>query len=61
MVPSLPQLFRSLNIRIILVDAITWTNEDQISTTSDSGVYLNRFVDYKPQITSQHDAAVLIT
>jgi hypothetical protein len=59
--PSLPQLFRSLGVRIILVDAITWTNGDQITISSDPEIYLDRFVEYKPQITSQHDAAMLIT
>ena len=55
------QLYQDLNIRVVLVDVTTWTNGDQINVVSDAGALLDNFERYKPQITAQHDSAMLIT
>ena len=55
------QLFRVLNVRIALVDVITWNAGNQISVVSNPLTLLNNFRTYKPQITTQHDAAMLLT
>ena len=55
------QLYQDLNIRVVLVDVTTWTNGDQINVVSDADTLLNNFESYKPQITAQHDSAMLIT
>ncbi|CAI8048180.1 Disintegrin and metalloproteinase domain-containing protein 8, partial [Geodia barretti] len=54
-------LFRVLNVRIALVDVITWNAGNQISVVSNPETLLNNFRTYKPQITTQHDAAMLLT
>ena len=46
---------------MVLVDVTTWTNGDQINVVSDADTLLNNFESYKPQITAQHDSAMLIT
>lgn len=55
------QLYQDLNIRVVLVDVTTWTNGDQIDVVSDADTLLDNFERYKPQITAQHDSAMLIT
>lgn len=55
------QLYQDLNIRVVLVDVTTWTNGDQINVVSDPNALLGNFESYKPQITAQHDSAMLIT
>jgi hypothetical protein len=54
-------LFRVLNVRIALVDVITWNTGNQISVVSNPDTLLNNFRAYKPQIATQHDAAMLLT
>ena len=55
------QVYRVLNVRVVLVDAITWTNGDRITVVSDSSVLLRNFQAYRPQITATHDSTMLIT
>ena len=55
------QLFRVLNIRVALIESITWSNGDQISITTDPELLLERFRDYRPQIRTAHDSAMLLT
>ena len=59
--PCRLQLFRVLNVRIALVDVITWNTGNEISVVSNPVTLLNNFMTYKPQITTQHDAAMLLT
>ena len=55
------QLYRVLNIRVVLVEAITWTSGDQITVVSHPRTLLDNFEDYHPQIQSIHDSAMLLT
>ena len=55
------QLFRGLNIRVVLKESITWTNGDQITVTGDAGTLLTNFRGYQPRITTDHDSAMLLT
>ena len=55
------QLFRVLNIRVALIESITWSNGDQITVTADPETLLDRFRDYRPQIRTAHDSAMLLT
>ena len=55
------QLYRVLNVRVVLVNAITWTNGDRISVVTDSSALLDNFQAYSPQITVPHDSAMLLT
>ena len=55
------QLFRALNVRIALVDVITWTQGDQITVVSDAETLLNNFRGYVSQVSTAHDALMLIT
>ena len=55
------QLYRVLNVRVVLVDVTTWTNGDQITVVSNPNTLLDNFELYKPQITAPHDSAMLIT
>ena len=55
------QLYQDLNIRVVLVNVVTWTNGDQISVDADSITLLENFREYKSQITVEHDSAMLIT
>lgn len=61
MYAPIAQLYRVLNIRVVLVDVTTWTNGDQITVVSNPDTLLDNFERYKPQITSEHDSAMLIT
>jgi len=55
------QLFRVLDIRIAVVHVITWTQGNQINVVSDSNTLLDNFRDYVPQVTTPHDALMLLT
>ena len=55
------QLFRVLNIRVALIESITWSNGDQITVVPDPETLLNNFRDYRPQITTAHDSTMLLT
>ena len=57
------QLYNSpLNIRIVLTEAITWTNGDRITISSDPETLLNTFRDnQRSVISSLYDSAMLIT
>ena len=55
------QLYQDLNIRVVLVNVITWTNGDQISVDTNSVTLLENFRDYKSQIAVENDSAMLIT
>ena len=48
-------------IRVVLVESIVWNNRDQIIVTSDPGALLDSFKQYRPQISTQHDSAMLLT
>ena len=55
------QLFRVLDIRIALVEVITWTKVDQITIVPDPRGPLNNFQGYISQVSTQHDALMLLT
>ena len=55
------QLFRVLNIRVALIESVTWSNGDRIAVVTDSEALLNSFRTYRPQITTTHDSAMLLT
>jgi len=55
------QLFRVLNISVALIESITWSNGDQITVVTDPQTLLNSFRDYRPQIRTAHDSAMLLT
>jgi len=55
------QLFQVLNIRVVLIESITWSNVDQILVVANPTTLLNRFRDYRPQIGRDHDSAMLLT
>ena len=48
-------------IRVVLVESIVWNNRDRITVTSDPGALLDSFKQYRPQISTQHDSAMLLT
>ena len=55
------QLYRVLNIRIVLVDVTTWSNGDQITVVSDPETLLEKFQTYVIQNTAPRDSAMLLT
>ena len=55
------QLFRVLDVRIALVEVITWTKADQINIVPGPIDLLNNFQGYKRQLSTQHDALMLLT
>ena len=55
------QVYRVLNIRVVLVDVITWTNGDQINVVSNANTLLDNFQDYIRTITTNRDSAMLMT
>jgi len=55
------QLFRVLNVRVALIESITWSNGDQITVVTDPQTLLNSFRDYRRQIRTTHDSAMLLT
>lgn len=55
------QLYRKLKVRVVLTEAITWTNGNQISVSSDPSTLLNEFKRYRRRISTQHDSAMLLT
>jgi len=55
------QLFQVLDIHVVLIESITWSNMDQISVVADPTTLLNRFRDYRRQIGRDHDSAMLLT
>ena len=55
------QLYRPLNIRVVLVDVITWNMGDQISVVQDPQKLLDNFELYVPSIPSNYDSTMLIT
>ena len=58
----LSQLFRQLSIRVVLTEAITWTNGDRFTISSDPNTLLNTFRDQQRNvISSQYDSAMLLT
>lgn len=58
----LSQLFRQLSIRVVLTEAITWTNGDRITISADPNTLLNTFRDQQRNvISSQYDSAMLLT
>ena len=55
------QLYRPLNIRVVLVDVITWNTGNQISVVQDPETLLDNFELYVPNISSSYDSTMLIT
>ena len=55
------QLFRVLGVRIALVEVITWTTTDQITIVNDPRGLLDNFRTYISQVSTQHDALMLLT
>ena len=55
------QLFRVLNVRVVLVDVETWNQGDQITVVSDPNVLLGRLLDYDPPTSVVHDSTMLLT
>ena len=59
------QLYRPLNVRIVVVHVTTWTTGDRIQYPSDfdSSALLDSLAAYEPDppITVQHDSTMLIT
>ena len=57
------QLYRTLNVRVVVVHVITWTAGDMITYPSDNdpNELLNNLEDYEPQVTPVHDSTMLIT
>lgn len=56
------QLFEVLNINIVLIEVITWSNGDQIPISSDPEILLNTFrAERDSIITTPHDSAMLLT
>ena len=55
------QLFRVLGVRIALVEVITWTTADQITIVEDPEDLLDNFRTYISQVSTQHDALMLLT
>ena len=55
------QLFRVLDIRVVLVEVITWTVADQIPITTNPGNLLRNLEGYVEQVDIHHDALMLLT
>ena len=55
------QLFRVLDVRIALVEVITWTTADQITIVPDPKGLLDNFRAYISEVSTQHDALMLLT
>lgn len=57
------QLYQPINIRVILVWADVWTNEDPVEITSNSDKTLTNFLEYRKGLMKDHphDNAHLIT
>lgn len=55
------QVYQELNIHVVLVSVITWTNGDQISVNAEALTLLENFRDYQSHITAEYDSAMLIT
>ena len=59
------QLYQSLNIRVVLVYSLTWTEGQQIAQTTDSGTLLDLFEVYHRENADfreiEHDSSMLIT
>lgn len=57
------QLYRTLSVRVVAVHVTTWTTGDRIvfPADNDPNILLDRFRDYEPQITAEHDSTMLIT
>ncbi|KAL5475659.1 hypothetical protein EMCRGX_G025502 [Ephydatia muelleri] len=54
-------LYKPLGIRIVLVQAITWSSGNKITVVSNSGTLLDNFRVYAPSVTTQHDVTMLLT
>jgi hypothetical protein len=54
-------LFRVLDVRVALVEVITWTTTNQITVVTDAEGLLNNFRGYVGQVSTQHDALMLVT
>ena len=62
MIMLLSQLYRQLSIRVVLTEAITWTNGDRITINPDPNTLLNTFrAEQRNVISSQYDSAMLMT
>ena len=58
----LSQLYRQLSIRVVLTEAITWTNGDRFTVDPDPNTLLNTFrTEQRNVISSQYDSAMLMT
>ena len=57
------QLYRTLNVRVVVVHVITWTAGDMITYPNDNdpNELLDNLVGYEPQVTPVHDSTMLIT
>ncbi|KAL5475658.1 hypothetical protein EMCRGX_G025501 [Ephydatia muelleri] len=54
-------LYKPLGIRIVLVQAITWSSGNKIAVVSNSSALLDNFRVYAPSVTAQHDVTMLLT
>ena len=58
----LPQLYHPLEIRIILVDVVIWSQINLIAYTTDAYIMLDNFQTYHRDANlAAHDAALLLT
>ncbi len=55
------QLYRDLDIRVVLIQSITWTAGDEINVVADPVIVLPLFQTYKQTISTPHDCMHLIT
>ena len=55
------QIYKVLDIRLVVVHVITWTSGDRINVVSDPNTLLNNIRDYKRTVTQPHDSLMLIT
>ena len=55
------QLYRPLNIRVVLGSVITWSNGDRIPAATDPRLLLDNFEYYLSTISNVYDSIMLIT
>lgn len=55
------QIYRQLNIRVLLTSVITFTNGDQFVTSSNPDDLLDSFRSYVQNTLTDYDSAMLLT
>ncbi len=55
------KVYKEIDIRIVLVDVITWTTGDKILVDTDPNTLLENFREYRLEVHTLHDSIMLIT